>query len=268
MLASCRNIFYGGFLMKNIIVSILSVVSMFTASAGEREVLLKTFEKEYSGVVAVWQNAMTQIDLTAATGNNWQVAESQLFRALDYKLRHTAGIAERLQMLADFHRLSREVQKLYDTPRENMGSGAGMRIYSTIASHMNQYIAVLMLDSESEKCWRKIVDAELDLNGKKIKLKGGKAKFDAVMYDKEVELEILLFPKDVLVFQNRIFVVINTDIQFAGNDDFSTTYLCEMKKGKLQVLATLKIPYVTQWVLEGNKLKFIGDKNEKEEVIL
>ena len=244
--------------MKKIIVAALSFVAIFNALAGEREVLLKTFEKENSGVVAVWQNAMTQIDLTAAAGNNWQVAESQLFRALDYKLRHTAGIAERLQMLADFHRLSRDVQKLYDTPRENMGSGAGMRIYSTIASHMNQYIAVLMLDSESEKCWRKIADAEFDLNGKKIKLKGGKAKFDAVMYDKEVELEILLFPKDVFVFQNRLFAVIQTDKEYSGNDDFSTTYLSEMKKGKLQVLATLKMPCVTQWGLEGNKLKFIG----------
>jgi hypothetical protein len=28
------------------------------------------------------------------------------------------------------------------------------------------------------------------------------------------------------------------------------------------------MPCVIQWVLEGNKLKFIGDKNEKEEVIL
>ena len=115
---------------------------------------------------------------------------------------------------------------------------------------------------------RKIADAELELNGKKIKLKGGKAKFDAVMYDKEEELEILLFPKDVFVFENRFFVVINTNIQFSGNNDFSTTYLCEMKKGKLQVLTKLKMPCVTKWVLEGNKLKFIGDKNEKEEVFL
>ncbi|MBR2427229.1 MAG: hypothetical protein IKB16_10890 [Lentisphaeria bacterium] len=64
--------------MKKIIVTFLSIVVIFNALAGEREVLLKTFEKENSGVVAVWQNAMTQIDLTAAAGNNWQVAESQL----------------------------------------------------------------------------------------------------------------------------------------------------------------------------------------------
>jgi hypothetical protein len=254
--------------MKKIIVMFLSVVAIFNAWAGEREVLLKTFEKENSGAEEVCQNAMTQIDLTSAAGNNWQVAESQLFRALDYKLRHTANAAERLKILTDFHRLSREVQKIYDTPRKNMGSGAGMRIYGTIASHMNQYIAVLMLDSEAEKCWRKIADAKLELNSKKIKLKGGKAKFATVMYNEQEELQILLFPKDIFVFQNRLFAIIQTDKEFSGNDDFSTTYLCEKKKGKLQVLATLKMPCVIQWVLEGNKLKFIGDKNEKEEVIL
>ena len=242
----------------------LSVVAIFNALAGEREVLLKTFEKEYSGVVAVWQNAMTQIDLTAAAGNNWQVAESQLFRALDYKLRHTANAAERLKMLTDFHRLSREVQKIYDTPRENMGSGAGMRIYGTIACHINQYIAILLLDSESEKRWRKISDAKLELNSKQIKLKGGKAKFDAVMYDKEEELEILLFPKDVFVFQNRVFVVIFTDIQFAGNDDFSTTYLCKFEDGKLRVHTKSKLARVTRWYIKNDILVLSNEKKTEK----
>ena len=252
--------------MKKIIVMFLSVVAIFNALAGEREVLLKTFEKEYSGAVAVWQNAMTQIDLTAAAGNNWQVAESQLFRALDYKLRHTANAAERLQMLADFYHLSREVQKIYDTPRENMGSGAGMRIYSTIASHMNQYIAVLMLDSESEKCWRKISDAKLELNSKQIKLKGGKAKFDAVMYEQQVTLEIVLFPQNTFTHRGRDFAIIRTDIQFqfAGNDDFSTVYLCELKNGKLQVHTKCKFPFVNKWAVSGDTITiFFGDKKEK-----
>lgn len=250
--------------MKKIIVMFLSVVAIFNALAGEREVLLKTFEKEDQAVGEIWQNAMTQIDLTAAAGNNWQVAESQLFRALDYKLRHTANAAERLQMLADFHRLSREVQKLYDTPRENMGSGAGMRIYSTIASHMNQYIAVLMLDSESEKCWRKISDSKLELNSKQIKLKGGKAKFDAVMYEQQVTLEILLFPKDTFTHKSRDFSIIRTDIPFAGNDDFSTVYLCELKNGKLQVHTKCKFPFFSKWAVSGDTITiFFGDKKEK-----
>ncbi|MBO7329587.1 MAG: hypothetical protein J6W00_12550 [Lentisphaeria bacterium] len=254
--------------MKKIIVSILSVVAMFTASAGEREVLLKTFEKEYSGVVAVWQNAMTQIDLTAAAGNNWQVSESQLFRALDYKLRHTADAAERLKMLADFYHLSREVQKIYDTPRENMGSGAGMRIYGTIAFNMQQFIAVLMLDSESEKHWKKISEAELDLNGKKIKLSRGKATFDAVMYEQQVTLEIVLFPQNTFTHRGRDFAIIKTDIPFAGNDDFSKVYLCELKNGKLQVVVQLKMPYFEKWNLKRNKLTIFDSNNAKEEFIL
>ena len=164
--------------------------------------------------------------------------------------------------------MSKEIQTLHLTPRENMGSLAGMWIYHSQAHLMRQQIAVWMLDTEAEKRWKRIANAPLVLKGQKIELYRGKAKFEAVMFDEKVTLEIVLFPKETFTYMNRDFAIIRSDIVFAGNDDFSTTYLCEKKKSKLQVLATLKMPCVTQWVLEGNKLKFIGDKNEKEEVIL
>ena len=140
--------------MKKII-TVLSVFAMFSALAGERAELLKNFEKEQNAAEKVWDEAMTQVELTAAAGNNWNTAEAQLFKAFDYKLRHTACAAERLKLIADFHNLSREVQKIHATDRKYMGSMAGMQIYSAIAYNMQQFTAVLMLDSEAEKRWKK-----------------------------------------------------------------------------------------------------------------
>ena len=245
------------------------IVAAVAVTAGEREDLLKKFEQEYAVAETEFsEKAETTSELVGAAGECSNVAEKHLFQAFDYKLRHTKNPAERLQIIEDFHKLSKEIQTLHLTPRENMGSLAGMWIYHSKAHLMRQQIAVWMLDTEAEKRWKRIANAPLVLKGQNIEFERGKAKFEAVMFDEKVTLEIVLFPKETFTYMNRDFAIIRSDIVFAGNDDFSTTYLCEKKKGKLQVLATLKMSCVTKWVLEGNKLKFIGDKNEKEEVII
>lgn len=254
--------------MKKFAAAIL-IFTVFAASAGELEDLLKKFETEYATAEKeLSENAETTVELVSAAGGCSILSEKHLFQAFDYKLRHTINTAERLQIIADFYKLSKDVQKLHQTPREGMGSLAGMHIYYAEAELMRQQIAVWMLDTEAEKRWKRIANAPLVLKGQKIELYRGKAKFDAVMYEQQVTLEIVLFPQNTFTHRGRDFAIIRTDIQFAGNDDFSTVYLCEVKNGKLQVAAQLKMPCVTQWVLEGNKLKFIGDKNEKEEIIL
>ena len=254
--------------MKKFAAAIL-IFTVFAASAGELEDLLKKFETEYATAEKeLSENAETTVELVSAAGGCSILSEKHLFQAFDYKLRHTINTAERLQIIADFYKLSKDVQKLHQTPREGMGSLAGMHIYYAEAELMRQQIAVWMLDTEAEKRWKRIANAPLVLKGQKIELYRGKAKFDAVMYEQQITLEIVLFPQNTFTHRGRDFAIIRTDIQFAGNDDFSTVYLCEVKNGKLQVAAQFKMPYVTQWVLEGNKLKFIGDKNEKEEIIL
>ena len=148
-----------------------------------------------------------------------------------------------------------------------MGSGARMRIYCNIAQKMQQHTAVLMLDPESEKRWRQISDAEVDLGEKTIKLANGMANFNSIMYDQKVNLEILLFPKDTFSYQNCIFAIIRTDIPFAGNDDFSTIYLCELKKKKMLVHSICKFPLITKWELQESCLLFYS-QNESQKIQL
>ena len=245
------------------------IVAAVAVTAGEREDLLKKFEQEYAAAeTELSEKAETTIELVGAAGECSNVAEKHLFPAFDYKLRHTTDAAERLQLIKDFHKLSKEIQTLHLTPRENMGSLAGMWIYHSKAHLMRQQIAVWMLDTEAEKRWKRIANAPLVLKGQKIKLYRGKAKFNAVMYEQQVTLEIVLFPKYTFTHRGRNFAIIRTDIQFAVNDDFSTVYLCELKQGKLQVAAQFKMPCFTHWKLQGNKLTiFDSNNNAKEEII-
>ena len=55
------------------------------------------------------------------------------------------------------------------------------------------------------------------------------------------------FAAAILIF--TVFAA--SDILFAGNDDYSTAYLCELKNGTLEVRTTLKMPYFTSWNLKG-----------------
>ena len=245
------------------------VVAAVAVTAGERENLLKKIEQEYAVAEnELSEKAETTVELVGAAGECSNVSEKHLFQAFDYKLRHTKNPAERLQLIEDFHKLSKEVQKLHQTPREGMGSLAGMWIYHAEANLMRQQISVWMLDFDDEKRWKRIADAVLVLNGKKIKLDRGKAKFNAVMYDEKVTLEIVLFPRDTFTYKGRDFAIIRTDIQFAGNDDYSTVYLFELKNGRLQVYSTLKMPHFTNWKLNGEKLVVFGQNSEKEEFCL
>ena len=88
------------------------------------------------------------------------------------------------------------------------------------------------------------------------------------MHDQKVILEIVLFPQNTFTHQGRDFAIIETDIPFAGNDDFSKIYLCELKNGKLEVRTALKMPYFTKWELKGKKLIVFGKNSEKEEFCL
>ena len=250
--------------MKKIFTTVF-IFAVFCVFAGEREDLLKKFATEYAvAEKELSENAETMVELVSAAGGCSILSEKHLFQAFDYKLRNTSDARDRLRIIEDFHKLSKEVQTLHLTPREGMGSLAGMWIYHAEANLMRQQISVWMLNAEDEKRWKHIADTSLLLNGKTINLDCGKAKFDAVMYSQKVTLEIVLFPKDTFTYNGRDFAIIRTDIQFAGNDDYSKVYLCEKKNGSLQVHSTLKMPHFTSWKLNGEKLVVFGQNSEKE----
>lgn len=255
--------------MKKIFTTVF-VLAVFGVFAGEREDLLRKFEQEYAAAeTELSEKAETTIELVGAAGECSNVAEKHLFLAFDYKLRHTINMAERLQIIADFYKLSKDVQKLHQTPREGMGSLAGMHIYYAETELMRQQIAVWMLDTKAEKRWKRIANSPFILNdGKIIELERGKAKFKAVMFDEKVTLEIVLFPQNTFTHRGRDFAVIRSDIAFAGNDDYSTVYLSELKNGRLQVYSTLKMPHFTNWKLNGEKLVVFGQNSEKVEFCL
>lgn len=250
--------------MKKIFTTAI-VIAAFAASAGERENLLKKFEREYAVAQTEFlKKANTTVELVGSAGECATLSEKHLFQAFDYKLRHTASAEERLQIIADFHKLSKELQTLHQTPREGMGSLAGMQIYHAEANLMRRQIAIWMLDPETEKRWNRMANVPFILNGKSIELDRGKAKFDAVMYGRKVTLEILLSPQNTFTYQNRDFAIIRTDIPFAGNDDFSTVYLCEFDGKKLQVHTKCKFPLLCKWKVTGKTITiFTGNKKEK-----
>lgn len=229
---------------KTTVVVIVGIISCFyPVWAAEREELLEFFEQEY--VVTEKEHSektKTNVDLVGAAGNYCAVLKKQLFQALDYKLRHTAEASERLRILKDFYLMSQGVQKIHQTPRKGMGSSIGMYIYLAEANLMRRQIAILMLDQEAEKRWKRISNAPLILKEKTIMLDRGKASFKSIMYGDEVTLELILFPQDTFTCYGRDFVIIRTDIPFAVNDDFSTVYLCELKSGKIVVHTKLKSP--------------------------
>ena len=249
--------------MKIVFFLLLSVMTV-VLSADDREDLLAIFHKENTEAENLFQSAMTTVELTEAAGNLWRVAENQYFQALDYKLRHTSDRNKRLELLKKSHLLSREIQKIYDAPREDNGSGIGMQMYHSIANLYQQQIAILMLDAEAEKRWNRIADATMVLDGKEIQLKHGKAKFETTMYSRKEMLEIILSPKDTFCFQNRDFAIIRTDIPFAGNDDFSTVYLLERQDGKMKVHTKCNFPFFSKWELNNSKLILHYDKNTQE----
>ena len=236
---------------------ITMILSVF---AGEREKLLKTFAAETAEAEKTFQTAMSTTELTGAAGNLWEVAEKQCLMALDYKLRHTENPQVRLTILKNFHSLSREVQKICDTPRKHQGSLFGMQIYHHIAVLFRQQTAILLLDNEKEKLWRLIADSPVFLNGQELQLKQGKTSFTANMHGDKVSLELILFPKDTFHFRGRDFAVIRTDIRFSVNNDFSSVYLYELKNGKLRVHTQCRFPLITKWELKGDFLIFYGEK--------
>ena len=243
---------------------LFSVAMISPISAGEREILLKTFAAETAEAEKSFQAAMSTIELTGEAGHLWDVAEKQCLKALDYKLRHTEDPHARLTILKNFHLLSREVQKICDTPRENRGSLIGMHIYHHIAILFRQQTAILLLDNEKEELWHLIADSTLLLNGQELRLEQGKTGFTSKMHGEKVTLELILFPEDTFRFRGHDFAVVRTDIRFAGNDDFSSVYLFELKKGKLQVHTRCQFSSIKKWELNGDFLMFHSEKDTQK----
>lgn len=251
-------------MLAKITAVLFSVAVISPISAGEREILLKTFAAETAEAEKSFQAARSTIELTGAAGHLREVAENQCLKALDYRLRHTEDPQARLTILKNFHLLSREIQKIGDTPRENRGSLIGMHIYHDIAILFRQQTAILMLDSEKEKLWHRIAGSPLLLNGQELQLEQGKAGFTSMMHGKKVPLELILFPEDTFCFRGRDFAVIRTDIRFAANDDFSSVYLFESENGKLLVHTRCQFPVITKWELDGGFLIFYREKETQK----
>ena len=196
------------------------------------------------------------VELTAGAGNCFSTAEKQVFRALDYKLRHTPSEKERLKILENFHKVSREVEKLCSTPRDNMGSLSGMSIYIAAANLFQQHIAVLLLEGEAEKRWKELEKAVFVVAGQKVYLDQGRGTFVTKMYNSKVTLEMMLVPGDTFTCNGRHYAIVTTDIPFAFNTDHSTTYLTELKGKTLEIRQKLQFPYPAKWELKGSKFLY------------
>ena len=135
------------------------LASVFFLSAGEREDLLQSFQRETAVAWQKFQAAETTVDLTAAAGNCYHTASVQVLKALDYKLRHTASSTKRLKLLKDFQDLSCEAERVLNTPRENMGSSGAMHISNAAANLFQQHTAVLLLKGQDEIRWKELENA-------------------------------------------------------------------------------------------------------------
>ncbi len=238
--------------MKKLFVFLLCA-AIVNAVADERTELLKNFAAENAAAEKSMQNSVTTVELVGSAGANWGVAESHLVRALDYKLRHTADAGERLKILMEFHELSREVQRVFDTPRKYMGSMAGMLIYGRIAQLLQHRTAVLMLDAEAEKRWKRLAGATIKIEGRKVELKQGRGKYTT---GENKTFDVMIFPKYTFTWQNRVFAVFRTDIMFGVCDDYSTVWVYELKNGILEQHTKCDFPYFSKYILKGDELIF------------
>ena len=218
--------------MRNII-TVMSIISVFTAFAGEREDLLKTFKAEDAKVQQVMDKAMTTVEISAASGFGWNVAEKQLLRVLDWKLRQTSNAGERLAMLQTFHDLAKEIQKIMDESWENTGTIESFLRSSRCALLMNRQAAIWLAGKEDAARWKRIAFAKGKIGKYEITLNDGRAEFETVLYNRETTLEIILFPGNTFTRNGRDFARITTDMPKSVNDDFMSLYLCEIKDGKI-----------------------------------
>ena len=232
----------------------------FSAAAGEREDLRKQFEKEDAKAEKTFQEAMTTVELTSGAGNKQYTAEQQLFRAMDYKLRQTTDPEKRLKLIEKFHELSKTVQEILDTPRDDMGSLAGMQIYSAAEQIMKRQTKILLLCENDEKRWTRFANATLFLNGRELSFEFGKAEYITGPESHPQHMEIYLEPENTFQFQNRFFAIIREDITFTCNDDFSSVYFCELKNNDLIPLLKCAFPYFSKWTLQDNVLKIYYEK--------
>jgi hypothetical protein len=245
--------------MKHWILALFGVFAL-SATAGEREDLLNQFKKEDTEAEKTFQEAMTTVELTSGAGNKQYTAEQQLFRAMDYKLRQTTDPEKRLKLIENFHELSKTVQEILDTPRDNMGSLAGMLIYSAAEQIMKRQTKILLLCENDEKRWTRFANATLFLKGHELDFKFGKAEYITGSESHPQHMEIYLEPENTFQFQNRFFAIIREDITFTCNDDFSSVYFCELKNNNLIPLLKCAFPYFSKWTLENNVLKIYYEK--------
>lgn len=204
-----------------------------SAHADELKKMLEEFKKEDKKVSESWDKAETQLEITAAAGEKYTVAEKQFCRVLDYKLRQTKSAAGRVELLETFLALGKETQKILDESYEKTGSIENTLRFSRISLLMDRQCSIWLADKETAARWNRVANASGMIGGKKITLKNGRAEFETVLYGSKVTLEIILFPGDVFTRNGKDFARITTDIPKPVNDDFMSVYLCEIKDGKI-----------------------------------
>ena len=210
---------------------VLLAVSLCGCVPDELETLKKAFRAEDDELKKGLDKAMTTVEICGSAGEHWQVAEKQLLRTLDWKLRQTKDAAERIAMLKVLHELGNEIRGIMEESYEGTGTIEPVNRSFRAALLLNRQQMIWMLNKEEKARWDRVANASGMIGGKKITLKNGRAEFVTKMYDENTKLEIMLSPGDISTRDGRDFVRIKTDIPKANNDDFESIYRCEVKDG-------------------------------------
>lgn len=248
--------------MKSILLVLMSLFCI-VLSADEREDLLKKFEAEQAAVESEYKDAFTTLDLTVGAGRRKSVAESLLYRALEYKLRQTADVKERLHLLALFAELNREFQSIYDEPREGTGSLENMLRYSRVDNLAVRQAYIWLADRDAEQRWKRICNAVGMLGKNEIRLVNGRASFETEMYNSNVKLVINIFIDKTFTYNGRDFVLFYSDLDGAVNDDFCTLYFCEFKDGRIIKSHVCRNAYFDKMIYNNGKLTLVKGKDRE-----
>lgn len=239
--------------MKKILL-FLAISLSFTLFSGEKEELLKTFAQEREAERKGLDSAKTQVELTGSMGAVSSLEESQAIRALEFKLRQTPDKAERLQLLTDFNLLTHKIRRIIDAPREGGGSMAAMHCYAYTGSLWAQYREVLMLNEDEAARWKRISGAAGKIGDKNITFQNGLAEFSLPGEELPLKYRIMLYPRQTFSWNSRDFALIVCDIAGAGNDDFTETFLIEVKDKKIVRARKYGTFYFDRIEVRGNRL--------------
>lgn len=252
--------------MKKIVLFLL-VFSIFAAFADERAELLRKFAAEDKVMQAKLDRDFTTVELTSGAAEAYELANSQLRRALDYKLRHTPNVENRLKLLETYAELYAEIQKIFDASREGTGSFESFLRVSHAESLVSRQAAIFMADKETEKRWAHISQSEIVIDGQKLKLVDGRTHFYIKMYNREVRLDLNLYIGQTFAFDNRDFALFRTDMDGSVNDDFATLYIGEFRNGKAVKLYKFRNPYYDE-LINKNGIITVRKRDEVEKIDL